>query len=99
MSTARAQKFYTVPAGARPSQCAATERGGSCTAVIYWTTNPDTSRPLPIDCDVDGGQAPSESADRGQLDAFAGETAVFDGRGVSHFETCPDRDLFRRRAS
>ena len=49
--------WYDVPAGTRPSQC----RGESCKATIYWIITPK-GRKCPVDCEVDGGNAPSESA-------------------------------------
>ncbi|HVX38776.1 MAG TPA: hypothetical protein VHB25_04305 [Gemmatimonadaceae bacterium] len=87
-----APKFYTVPAGTRSSQC----NGSTCRAVIYWIENPDTGRKIPIDCDVEGGESPSETNDRRQRDMFAGSAFVHDGRGVSHFTTCPDVGEFSR---
>lgn len=84
------ERFYTVPAGTRPSQC----RGPSCRAVIYWIENPETGRQIPIDCDVDGGDAPSETNDPRQLSLLGGSAFVHDGCGVSHFRTCADADQF-----
>lgn len=91
--------FYTVPAGTRPSKCKGAAMGGTCTATIYFITNPNTGRPMPVSCDVEGGVRPSESADASQLDMLAGGVAdVRDGRGVSHFTDCPDADDFSRGA-
>jgi len=86
--SAREQKWYEVPAGARASQC----RGQTCHATIYWVRNPATGRMLPVDCDVEGGNPPSDTDDASQVDAFApnGLASVYVGRGVSHFETCAD---------
>lgn len=76
-------KRYAVPAGTRASEC----RSASCRAVIYWieylgkdrkTGKPKTVR-NPIDCSADGDYEP---------------TASQPGQGVSHFQTCPDRDRF-----
>lgn len=85
--------FYDVPAGTRPTTC----RGPQCQARMYWITTPYGSR-VPVDCDVDGGRRPSETAHRDQADLFAagGVAEVHDGRGVSHFTTCCDVDLFSR---
>lgn len=84
-------RFHTVPAGTKPSQC----NGSTCRATIYWIRTPE-GRAIPIDCDVEGGEPPSDTNDRNQLDAFSGGSAfVFEGRGVSHFTTCPDADEFR----
>jgi hypothetical protein len=70
-------KFYTVPAGTRAAEC----NGKTCRATIYWVENPETSRRLPVDCDVNDSEEP---------------TARDDGRGVSHFTTCPDVGQFSR---
>jgi len=87
--------WLTIPAGARSSPC----RGSTCGRSIYFATNPKTGRLTPVDADVPGGRLPSAHAhvDASQLDAFGGEpTEVHDGRGVSHYITCPDRDQFSR---
>lgn len=98
VATAVGSKFYKVPAGTKMSHCNGAARGGVCSAPMYWINNPDTGTRLPIDCEVDGGKRPSEAKETGQFDLLsAGVAPVFDGKGVSHFETCPDRDLFRTR--
>lgn len=87
-----APTFYTVPAGTRSSQC----KGSTCRAVIYWIRV--DGRPIPIDCDVAGGEAPSATKpDPRQLDAFSTDMRSWDGRGVRHHTTCPDVDEFRGR--
>lgn len=92
--TAKAQKFYDVPAGTRSSQC----NGSTCRAVIYWIPNPATGRMMPIDCDVDGGQPPAEHVrDPRQESLFGERVEHHDGRGVSHFTTCPDVGEFANR--
>lgn len=88
-SKKRAAQFFTVPAGTRASQCT----GPSCTATIYWIRT-TRGRRMPVDCDVEGGMRPSSKQDPRQLDAF-GAGARQDGRGRSHFETCPDAARFR----
>jgi len=94
MAATREQVFYVVPAGTPKSQC----NGETCHAVIYWITNPRTGRPMPIDCDVEGGEEPSELHDPKQIDAFSQSTlSNRDGRGVSHFTTCPDVGQFSRK--
>lgn len=94
MATKNAITLYTVPAGTPPARC----KGPTCGKVIYFITGPNTGASVPVDCDCEGGTRPSETNDRGQLDAFSGGTApVFDGKGCSHFLTCPDRDLFTRK--
>jgi hypothetical protein len=90
-----APKFFTVPAGTPPAQC----KGATCRAVIYWIENPTSGKRMPIDCEVDGGEAPSAKGDPRQVDAFdASGIAAHDGRGVSHFTTCADVDQFTRGA-
>lgn len=91
--TTRGPEFIAVPAGTRRSQC----NGPTCRAVIYFVEHPRTGRPHPVDCDVEGGEHPSEPVDPRQL-SLDGETVrEHDGRGVSHFATCPDADHFRSR--
>jgi hypothetical protein len=85
-------RWFVVPAGTRSSQCS----GDTCRAIIYWIENPATGRKIPIDCDVAGGEAPSEKLDPRQTDAFGGSAFEHDGRGVSHFTTCADVDQFTR---
>ena len=66
-----------------PKGTRASQCGGpTCKAVVFWISHPSTGRAHPVDCDVDGGAEP---------------TARDAGRGVSHFATCPDAALFRRR--
>lgn len=88
MAGATKVQWITIPAGSSPSVC----RGPTCGATIYWARS--GFGPIPVDCDVDGGQRPSETA---QMDVFGDPVDVHGGRGVSHFATCPDADLFRKR--
>jgi hypothetical protein len=55
----------------------------SCGAVVYWAVTPKAKRRIPVDCDVPGGAAPSRHAEGAE------------GRGYSHFATCPERDQWR----
>ena len=87
--------YYDVPPGTPASRC----RGEACQATIYFITNPKTGRMVPIDCDVPGGVRPSDTNDPSQLDAFAGSASVHAGRGVSHFTTCCDVDMFTKRGA
>ena len=88
---------YVIPAGTRPSRCKGAAMGGSCSALVYWITDPHGQWRI-VDADVEGGKRPSESKDVGQLDMLSGgEAAVYDGSGVDHHATCPDVELFRRR--
>lgn len=90
--TDRLPKFFSVPPGTPSAQC----RGATCNKRIYWVTNPETGRMLPVDCDCEGGEAPSDTNDPAQLDAFTGRASVHPGRGVSHFTTCSDAAQFTR---
>ncbi len=87
----RELQFFKVPAGTRSARC----NGPTCGKQIFFIINPRTGRPMPIDCDVEGGEAPSATKDKSQLDAFS-TTTGHDGRGVSHFLTCPDAEQFSR---
>lgn len=81
-------QWLSVPAGTRPARC----KGPSCGARVYWTRTARGKLVL-VDCAVEGGVPPSESADTGQTSLL--ETGpVHAGRGVSHFQTCPDADRF-----
>lgn len=89
--------FFDVPAGTPPATCKGAAMGGTCTARIYYIENPRTGARTPIDCNVEGGEIPSETNDPSQLDMLAGDTAnVHDGRGISHFFTCSDADMFTK---
>ena len=94
-ATKAPSKFFIVPAGTKASFC----RGATCGKRMYWITNPATGRMVPIDCDVEGGQLPSEHAkDPAQESLFGDKVEHHDGRGVSHFQTCPDANQFTRGA-
>jgi hypothetical protein len=77
--TTRAPILFDVPAGTRSTRCA------SCNKVIYFILTPAGKR-MPVDCDVEGGNAPSSR----------GSVTQFHGRGVSHFATCAHADEHRR---
>ncbi len=63
---------------------------------VGFVVHPTTGRMHPVDCDVEGGEEPSAHKDPRQLDAFDDRATAHDGRGVSHFATCPDAATFRR---
>jgi hypothetical protein len=87
-----ASEFFTVPAGTPSTTC----RGPNCQKRMYWIHDSKTGRAICVDCDVEGGESPSTTKDRGQLDAFSSQEApVHDGRGVRHHTTCVDVDMFR----
>lgn len=52
----------------------------SCGAEVFWITT-DAGRQMPVDVNVEGGRTPGVDAD---------------GRGISHFATCPFADEHRR---
>jgi hypothetical protein len=54
----------------------------SCNKPIYWVRNSGSSMPLEVLPAEDDHQLP---------------TATKDGRGTSHFATCPHADAWRRR--
>lgn len=83
--------WFTVPADAQPTRCR------SCGAAIYFVQQP-SGKLMPIDVLVPGGQVPRRGGpaidDRGiEWGVPAGE-----GRGVSHFATCPSAAQHRRRS-
>jgi hypothetical protein len=89
--------WFLVPAGTPASRCRGTARGGSCSADIYFAENPKTGRLVPIDCDVPGGKRPGPALDPNQGDIFTGPAVEPEhGKGVSHYLTCCDADLFAK---
>ena len=74
--------WFDVPPGTAPSECR------SCTAEVYWIVTASGKR-MPVDCDVEGGYSPDA--------ARANEGLVPEGRGISHFATCPDASKWRHR--
>ena len=85
-------RWIAIAAGTKPTRC----NGPSCGAEIYFVRNPVSGRMTPGSCDVDGAERPSDTKDPSQLDAFAGEVTIRDGKGVSHFTNCPDAGIFSR---
>lgn len=85
--------WYEVPAGSKPTQC----RGEDCKAEMYWVRV--GGRAIPVDCDVEGGNEPSETSDETQGDLLTGSglAPVYAGRGVNHFTTCPNANDFHRK--
>lgn len=89
----RPMRWYEVPAGTPSRAC----RSKECGARLYFVrTSYNTT--VPVDCDVEGGKHPSAATDAAQTDAFGvpGEKPRV-GRGVSHFQTCADPELFTKR--
>lgn len=52
-----------------------------CGGIVFWITTRKGAK-MPVDTRVDGGLEPLRDRD---------------GRGLSHFATCPKADQFRRR--
>lgn len=71
--------WFDVPAGTPPAECK------SCHAEVYWIVTAAGKR-MPVDVEVEGGRSPFKGV------PGDGEQ---DGRGISHFATCPDRDKWR----
>lgn len=80
----RAPQYFDVPAGTPRAECR------SCHAPVYWIATAAGKR-MPVDCAVDGGANPFKGV--------PGDGGERDGKGVSHFVTCPNADLHRKRAS
>lgn len=77
-------RWEVVPRGTKEAVCNGHRKeGGSCRAPIYWIERPRVGKPgiarVPVDCDVAGGSAPD---------------SMSEGRGVIHYQTCPDARLF-----
>lgn len=90
--------MYRIPAGTKASKCKGRILGGTCEALVYWIDDQNGQRRI-IDADAPGAKRPSEAKEEGQIDVFTNASApVFDGRGIDHHATCPDVELFRRRA-
>jgi hypothetical protein len=87
-----AEHFITIPPNATPTAC----RG--CGETIYFVTDARTRRPHPVSVAVRGGRAPEPG--RGERDPRTGAeypaVEAREGRGVSHFENCPDAARFRK---
>lgn len=69
-------QFYTVPKGTQPAEC----KSSGCRKAVFFIVTQRGSR-MPVDCDVEGGQEPTEEGD---------------GWGVSHFTTCADPNRFSK---
>jgi hypothetical protein len=59
--------------------------GPTCGATIYKVPHPKTGNTVPVSCAVEGAVVPDPLED-------------IQGRGISHFIDCPDRDQFGRGA-
>lgn len=91
--TPPAPRWYEVPADARPVTC----RSAACGATMYFVATPYGTR-VPVDCDVEGGRRPHPGSDPSQAGLFDdGQAPAQPGRGVSHYLTCLEPELFSRR--
>ncbi len=89
--------YFEIPIGATPKPCIGHEIGGTCGQLIYFAFNPATGRSTPVSIACEGGRAPDPKRDPNQNDLFAapqGEPQP--GRGISHWNDCPDVTLIRR---
>lgn len=77
--------FFSVPVGTPASKC----KGPSCGKTIYYITTA-RGRMMPIDCGAPECHPPKDAA------PLLGEADAMPGRGVPHFGTCPDVELFNR---
>ena len=75
-------QWETIPSSTPASVC----RGENCGAPIYWIERksrnkktPNRTVRVPVDTDVPGGSDPD---------------SMTDGRGVAHYQTCPDANQF-----
>ena len=92
--------MITIPAGTKPRHCRGMELGGTCTQRLYLTTDPRTGNATAVQCDdagvhIPGAKEPSVPKVKGTIDLFAGEVAVYDGKGMKHFPRCPDRERIK----
>jgi len=77
--------WFTVPHGTPEADCS------RCDAdELYWIVTQKGKKML-VDCGVKGGAAPSKN----RLIVASGDE-LRDGRGVSHYATCPAAASFRR---
>ena len=68
--------YLSVPAGTRVAKTC------SCGVKLYFIpAKTPGKRPIPVNCECEGGQPP---------------TADDPGRGLNHFADCPDRDTYRK---
>jgi hypothetical protein len=74
--------WFDVPAGTPAAQCR------SCQEEVYWIVTAAGKR-MPVDVEVEGGITPIGGGVPTAFDC--------DGRGVSHFATCPQADQWRQR--
>lgn len=87
-----AERFIVIPQSTAPVPCRA------CGETIYFVTDARTRRPHPVSVAAKGCRAP----ERGQFERdprTGAEHATVEpreGRGVSHFDNCPDADRFRK---
>lgn len=89
-------QWFVVPAGTKIAHC----RSENCRKPVFFIKHPFTEKPHPIDCEVPYGRRPSsrphDPLQAGLFDDPALVEPAYDGRGVSHFETCVDAARFRR---
>lgn len=81
--------WFDVPAETRPMCCR------SCGAAVYFITTP-AGKPMPVDVLVRGGLVPRARRLVPNDHGTASPTEERNGRGVSHFATCPDSPMWKK---
>lgn len=90
--TDRKEEWIVVKAGTPVKAC----RDQGCGKPIYFAVHPRSGRPHPVDCHVPGGLEPSVHAGDPLPSLFGEDLVAQNGRGISHFATCPAAEKFRR---
>lgn len=87
-----AKRYIPIPWNAQPTPC----RG--CGEDIYFVDDPETRRPHPVSVAATGCRAPLRPQTERDPRTGAEHPVVEarEGRGVSHFENCPQADRFRK---
>ena len=81
----RPPQFFAVPRTTQPRPCA------SCRATVYWIIT-EAGKRMPVDCN-----SARVLARTGEPGAVA-PTKDSEGRGISHFVTCVNAEMHRKRA-
>jgi hypothetical protein len=84
--------WFDVPAGTAEADCERCDADG-----LYWILTKKGKRML-VDCAVTGAQRPFTEAQLVERGPFPTDAINANGRGVSHFATCPHAAHFSRRA-
>jgi len=82
--------WFDVPAATRVEHCR------SCRTDVFWIRTA-AGKAMPVDCDVPGGKRPERAEPDLSDDGSGRMYEPADGRGVSHFATCPQSPLWRNK--